>query len=93
MREAAAHGSAVSNHTMCHQSHRGAHQRAGSRNEIRIFDGGLSRKGLDGNAAITLIDPIEAANPVDVDKVSRAREAEVQERDERLAPGQHLRVL
>ena len=93
MREAAAHGSAVSNHPMRDEAHRGAHERADARNEIRVFDGGLARKRLDGHAAIAPIDSIKAANAVDVNEVRRAGEAEVQERDERLAAGQHLRVV
>ncbi len=93
MSKAAADRAPISNHAMRDQAHRRGQERANARDKVRIFDRSLAREGLDGNAAITLVDPIQATDAVDVDQMSGTREAEVQEGFERLAAGQHLRVL
>src|SRR2546427_88398 len=68
-------------------------QRPDTSHQVGVFDGGLTDHRLDRDPAIALIDPVETADAIDVHQVSRPREAEVEERDERLAAGKHLRVL
>ena len=93
MREAAANRAAVSNHAMRDEAHGGAQKRAYALNKIRIFDGCLARERLDCYTTIPVIDPVQARYAIDVHDVGGAGETEVEQRDERLAAGEHLRVL
>jgi hypothetical protein len=78
---------------MRHQSQSVDDQRTHSLRHVRVFDRGLPRQSLDGNATVSFVDPIEAGDAVDVDQVSGPGEAEVEQGDEGLPAGQDLRVL
>jgi len=87
MGEAAAHGAPVADHTVRHEPHRIAEQRAHPRHERRVLDRRLACERLHGDTTITLVNAIQAADAVDVDQVLRSRQAEVEERHERLPAG------
>jgi hypothetical protein len=89
----AAYRPSVSDHAMRDQPHGGAQQRAEARHDLGVLYGRLAGERLDRNPMVSLVDPVEAGNPVDVDDVCRPSEAEVQERNERLATSENLRVL
>ena len=93
MGQAAAYGAAVANHAVRHQTHRRDQKRAPAGGELGIFDIRLAGERLDRDATIPLIDAVQVRNPVDIDEMGRPRESEVEQRDQRLAAGQDLRVL
>ena len=75
------------------QAHRFGEQRADARRLARVLDVRLPHQRLHRDAAIPFVNPVQTLDPVDVDQMLGPREAEVEQRDERLAAGQHLRVL
>src|SRR5690348_5298761 len=75
------------------QSDSVAEQRTDPGYELGILHLGLSRQRRYSHATITLVDPVESADSIDVDQVRRTGKPEIQQRNERLAAGQHLRVF
>src|SRR5439155_3019615 len=68
-------------------------QRIARPDELRVFQIRFPRERADAQEAVGLLDVREPGNSVDVDDVLRGGQAELHERDETLATGQHLRVV
>src|SRR5579885_1612558 len=74
------------------------HPSASARRGAWSDEGGAFRRrlpgpGADGEDAVRTADVVQLLHRVDVDQVGRARQAEVHERDEALAPREHAAAV
>jgi hypothetical protein len=75
------------------QPHSLYQQRAHAHCHLGVFHCGLPHQGLDRDAPVSFVDPIQTVDAVDVDQVRRPGQAEVEQWDQRLPAGKNLRVL
>ena len=74
-------------------AHRFGEQRPSHRDLGRALDIGMARERTDAKRPVLHAQERERLDAVQVDQPVGAREPEVEERDEALAPGEHLDVL
>ncbi len=89
----AADRAAVANLRVADQLHRPRDQRAAGRQHRIADERGVPGERADRDPVAVLADVAEVVEPADVDEHRRARDAELHRGEERVAAGEHLRVL
>ena len=93
MGQAAADRASIPDLDVADLGHRVSQERTVLAHQSGGFHRPLTGHGPDGQVAVVDPDAVEPGDLVEVHQVCRPREPEVEERDEALPAGQHLRLL